>query len=125
MTSGEIEQTFRLFYIPGEKENLKTIGRKLVEDRDALCVNIIPVESSIYWDENEVKECKTEHVAIVKMVLKDTSHCYEIFRKIEALHAYSTPVVVQLPPIRYCNNKLKLHAEKMGFKITRKYDQQN
>ena len=123
MKSQEIEQPFRLFYVPGEKENLKTIGRKLVEDRDAVCVNIVPIESSIYRDEDGVHECETEHVAFIKMVLRDTTHCYQIFRKIETLHKYNTPVILQLPPIRYCNDKFIDYTRKTGFRITRQYDQ--
>ena len=123
-SSKEIDQPFRLFYVPGEKENLRAIGHKLVEDRDAMCVNILPIESSIYRDQEGIKE-ETEHVAIIKMVLKDTTHCYQIFRKIERLHSYHTPSIVQLPPIRYCNDKLIEFARKLGFRITRLYDEQS
>ncbi len=76
-------------------EEATIIGRRVVEDKLAACVNIVPgVRSFFFWkgalcDENEVllmmKSCQD--------VFSDLIHC------IRELHSYALPEIVALPII--------------------------
>ena len=74
-------------------EDANRIGRKLVEERLAACVNIIPGMSSLYWWENKIEEA-TETIVIAKTT---EEHVPELTRQVKAMHSYDCPCVVTLP----------------------------
>jgi periplasmic divalent cation tolerance protein len=81
-----------LVTVPGEEVALK-MGRVLVEERLAACVNLIPGVRSLYWWEGRVAED-----AELLLVLKTTRGRLDALReRVLALHPYQVPEVVALP----------------------------
>ncbi len=68
-------------------EEARKIGRTLVEERLAACVNIFPVNSIYMW-EGEVKGA-LEFALIVK-----TSSYDEVEKRVKELHSYENPCIV-------------------------------
>lgn len=69
------------------------IGRALVEERLAACVNIINPVTYIYWWEGAVQE-DSETVPVVKTRGELVMHLTD---RVKTLHSYSCPCVVALP----------------------------
>ncbi|MEM8987783.1 MAG: divalent-cation tolerance protein CutA [Pseudomonadota bacterium] len=69
------------------------LGRGLVEDGCAACVNIIPGMRSVYRWEGRVESAE-EHILIAKSTRNAAD---ALKRKVAALHPYETPCVVALP----------------------------
>ncbi|HLD45583.1 MAG TPA: divalent-cation tolerance protein CutA, partial [bacterium] len=83
-----------LVYITApHKEVAKTIGRTLVEDRLAACVNIIENMTSLYWWEGKINE-DSEVVLLAKT---RESLVESLIAKTKILHPYECPCVVALP----------------------------
>ena len=77
----------------GSEEEASKIGRSLVEDRLAACVNIVSPIRSLYrwegkiWDEKEWL-----------LIVKTRSQRFEAMKeRVKALHSYSVPEIVSLP----------------------------
>ncbi|MBE0520872.1 MAG: divalent-cation tolerance protein CutA [Candidatus Methanoperedenaceae archaeon] len=81
---------FSLVYITaGNMEEAREIGKKLVEERLAACVNLFPVSSIFRWKGN-IDEA--EEVAIIA---KTTSvKVKDIETRVKELHSYDVPCVV-------------------------------
>jgi periplasmic divalent cation tolerance protein len=74
-------------------EEAVSIGRRLVEEHLAACVNVLPGARSIFLWEGRVEE-----VDEAVLVFKTRSERYaELERRILALHSYSVPEVLALP----------------------------
>lgn len=75
------------------REEAARIGRALVEERLAACVNILDGMTSIYRWQGAIEEA-TETVLIAKTraVLFDA-----LAARVRELHSYSVPCVVELP----------------------------
>jgi periplasmic divalent cation tolerance protein len=70
-----------------------TIGRQLVENRLAACVNCLPQVTSIYRWENAVEEASE-----VTLLVKTLSGRYaEVEAMITRLHPYDVPEIISLP----------------------------
>ena len=83
-----------LIYITTKnKAEAERIGRILVEERLAACVNIIDGMNSIYRWEGKLMQ-DTETVLIAKTVQDKVSVLTE---RVKALHSYDCPCVVALP----------------------------
>ncbi len=81
---------FSIVYITaGDMEEAKKIGRTLVEERFAACVNIFPITSIFRWKER-VDEAH-EFGIIVKT---KTEKVKEIENRVKELHSYEVPCVV-------------------------------
>ena len=90
----ETGMTQRLIYMTtGSKDEAERIGRALVEERLAACVNIIEGMRSMYWWEGAVQE-EAETVLIAKTTAERVAALTE---RVKALHAYDTPCVIALP----------------------------
>jgi len=76
-----------------DKNSAKKIGRVLVEERLAACVNIVDNMESIYWWDSKIQEDK-EAILIVKT---KASLVKELINRIKSLHSYSCPCIVVLP----------------------------
>ncbi|HIK01909.1 TPA: divalent-cation tolerance protein CutA [archaeon] len=73
------------------KEDAKKIGKTLVEEGLAFCVNITPNCSSIYLEKGKIEE-SNEAILIVK-----TSADFEIVKKrIHELHSYKIPAILKI-----------------------------
>jgi periplasmic divalent cation tolerance protein len=75
------------------REEADDIARKLVEDRLAACVNIMPQVRSLFWWENKVSE-EEEVLLIVKT---RRSRFGALALRVKALHSYSVPEIIALP----------------------------
>ncbi len=73
-------------------EEARSIGRALVEERLAACVNILPGMQSIYrW------EGKVEDATEVVMIAKTTAAMVPALTdRVKSLHSYECPCVVSL-----------------------------
>lgn len=71
-------------------ETASRIARKLVEERLAACVNILPAVSSVYRWQGKIEEA-TE----VPLLAKTTQQVYpRLERRLKELHPYEVPEIV-------------------------------
>jgi periplasmic divalent cation tolerance protein len=76
-----------------DAETARRIGRALVEERLAACVNVVPGVSSIYRWRGAVEEA-----AEVLLVVKTrAARADALAARVQALHPYELPEVVVLP----------------------------
>ncbi|MDD5474006.1 MAG: divalent-cation tolerance protein CutA [Candidatus Methanoperedens sp.] len=81
---------FSIVYITaGDMEEARNLGRKLVEERLAACVNIFPITSIFRWKDN-IDE--TQEVGIIAKT--KTEKVKEIEKRVKELHSYEVPCVV-------------------------------
>lgn len=69
------------------------IGRALVEERLAACVNLLPGMRSIYRWQGAVETA--DEVVLIAKTLR--TRAAALTRRVQALHPYSCPCVVLLP----------------------------
>jgi periplasmic divalent cation tolerance protein len=71
------------------------IGRALIDERLAACVNIVPgVRSLFIW------EGKTQDESETLLIMKSRLHLLEqLTERVKSLHSYSVPEVIALPII--------------------------
>ncbi len=74
-------------------EAARRIGRELVENRLAACVNILPSIRSIYWWDGAVQE-EGESAMIAKTRGEQLE---SLIRKVRGIHPYEVPCVVAWP----------------------------
>lgn len=87
---------YALVYITasGEKES-KKIGRTIVEERLAGCINIISTIESLYWWKGEIEEDK-ESILLVKTKV---SNIENIIKRVKEIHSYENPAILAIPII--------------------------
>ena len=87
---------YALVYITtsGEEES-KKIGRTIVEERLAGCVNIISAIESFYWWKGEIESDK-ESVLIAKTKV---SNIENIIKRVKEIHSYENPAILAIPII--------------------------
>lgn len=84
----------RLIYVTaGSVEEAKAIGRVLVDERLAACVNILPPILSLFRWEGAVRE-EAETAFLAKT---SADRVAALTERVRALHSYSCPCVVALP----------------------------
>ena len=71
----------------------EAIGRALVSERLAACVNLLPGMRSLYWWQGRIEDAH-EVVLIAKTSAR---HADALIVRVRALHRYTTPCVVFLP----------------------------
>lgn len=77
----------------GSREEARAIGRALIEDRLAACVNIMDGMTSIYRWEGAVEESsETVLIAKTREALFDA-----LVARVRELHSYDVPCVIKLP----------------------------
>ncbi len=82
---------FSVIYITaGNLEEARRIGKKLIEERLAACVNIFPISSIYRWKDN-IEE-SDEFGMIVKT---KTEKVKEIEKRVKLLHSYEVPCVIE------------------------------
>jgi periplasmic divalent cation tolerance protein len=86
-----------------DKAEAVKIGKALVEEKLAACVNILEGMTSIYFWEGKLNQ-EQECVLIVKTkaLLID-----KVIKQVKKLHSYSNPCVVSLPIENGSSNYLK------------------
>jgi len=78
-----------IYATAGSSKEAKRIGRCLVEERLAACVNIFPIQSIYRWGG------KVERAREVVLIAKTNKKLVEkITRRIRELHSYEVPCIV-------------------------------
>jgi periplasmic divalent cation tolerance protein len=86
-------RNLRLLYVTtSDKKEARKIGRALVEENLAACVNIIDGMNSIYKWEGDIQE-DAECILIVKT---HYSRVRKVTRMIKEMHSYEVPCVISL-----------------------------
>ena len=84
---------FNSIYITTEDEDeARRIGRTLVEEKLAACVNIHPICSIYRWQGEIQEEGETALLVKTRAELAD-----EVIRRVKELHSYEVPCIVSLP----------------------------
>lgn len=82
-----------VYMTAGSREEAETIGRELVDERLAACVNIFTTMNSIYRWQGEL-----QMDAEVVMIAKTTAEKFEkLVEKVKSLHSYDCPCILQFP----------------------------
>jgi periplasmic divalent cation tolerance protein len=81
-----------VFTTCGSVEEARQIGREVVDQRLAACVNIVPRIESIYRWQGEV-ETGEEWLLIIKTTADALANLYDTVRK---LHSYDVPECIAL-----------------------------
>ena len=68
-------------------------GRKIVEQRLAACVNILPAMISHYWWQGQIERADE----VVMLVKTRASLAEGVSAAVKELHSYTTPCVMVLP----------------------------
>lgn len=89
-----MKNTFNIVYVTvSSSEEAVRIGRSVLEERLAACVNIIQPVTSIYWWQGKL-EVDNE----VILLLKTRAHLVNrVISKVQMLHSFSCPCIVALP----------------------------
>ncbi len=92
MAGGE-DQVLAVYVTAGNAEEARRIGRALVEENLAACVNVLPGHSATCrW------EGKLEESAEAAFLAKTTAGRFEMLRaRVRALHSYALPCIVAFP----------------------------
>ena len=82
-----------IYITTGSKEEAVVIGRHLVDEKLAACVNIFNEMTAIYLWEGEVQN-SDETVLIAKTLSKKAA---SLTKRVKMLHSYDCPCIVELP----------------------------
>jgi len=82
-----------VYMTAGHKDEAKRIGKALLEERLAACVNILDGMTSMYWWEDEVQEDEE-----TVLIAKTRADLFErLVDRVRELHSYDCPCIVSLP----------------------------
>ncbi len=81
-----------IYITTGDEDEARRIGRTLVEERLAACVNILPIKSIYRW-EGDVEE-EGEMVMFVKTRAELAD---QVIERVKELHSYEVPCIVSFP----------------------------
>ena len=97
----------RIVFVSIPREEAKTFARKLVEERLAACVNIVPKMESYYWWDGKVLE-DSESLLLIKTT---AARFDDLQQYIVDRHPYDLPEIVALPITEGLEGYLKWVAE--------------
>lgn len=84
---------YLIYITAGNIGEATVIGKALVSERLAACVNIIDNIQSMYWWQGEIQDDR-EVIVIAKT---KESLIPELIEKVKSIHSYDCPCVVSLP----------------------------
>jgi periplasmic divalent cation tolerance protein len=104
-------KNFVLAYITAkDKAQALSIGRALVEERLAACVNVIDNMTSVYRWEGEI--CEDSEAV---MIAKTTAEKFDaLAERVKRLHSYACPCVVSMPVVGGNKDYLDWLGENVG-----------
>ena len=82
-----------MYMTAGSMEEARKIGKEIVSQRLAACVNIIDNMNSFYWWEGELQDDR--EVIIIAKTREDLVP--DLTQKVKSLHSYDCPCVVSIP----------------------------
>ena len=91
----ESEDKVVIFITTGTDEEAHKVADKLLKERKAACVNILPKMSSRFWWQGKLDSAQ-ESLLIVKT---KQSLVKEIVRLVREIHSYEVPEIIALPII--------------------------
>ena len=84
---------YRSIYITaGDEAEARKIGKTLVEEKLAACVNIHPIKSIYRW-EGKIEE--EEEIALFVKTKAELAD--EVIARVKELHSYDVPCIVSFP----------------------------
>jgi len=84
----------RMVYITcANIQEARRIGKEIVKERLAACVNIFDKIHSFYWWEDKLQE-DSEVVVIAKT---KSSLVPDLVKKVKSIHSYECPCIITLP----------------------------
>jgi periplasmic divalent cation tolerance protein len=82
-----------VYMTAGSREEAERIGRILVEERLAACVNILPGMTSVYRWQGAVETAQE-----VVVIAKTRRSAFDaLAERVRALHSYEVPCIIELP----------------------------
>ena len=89
------EAVYWVYVTAADEAEARRIGRALVEERLAACVNLLPGHQAIYRWEGEIREA-----AEASFVAKTSAGRFPaLCARIRALHSYETPAILAVPAV--------------------------
>ena len=85
-------QYYSIYITTKDEEEAKRIGKTLVEEKLAACINIHPIKSIYRWGGKIEEEGETALLVKTKAELAD-----EVIERVKELHSYEVPCIVSLP----------------------------
>ncbi|TAL62633.1 MAG: divalent-cation tolerance protein CutA [Bacteroidetes bacterium] len=82
-----------VYIVCQDKPEAKNIGKILLQERMAACVNIFDKMNSMYWWKGKIEEAN-ETVLIAKTTKKQFP---KLSKKIKTIHSYEMPCILQIP----------------------------
>lgn len=86
-------KAYFVYITTSSRDEAERIGRTLVEERLAACVNILDGMTSMYWWEGELQSSQ-EAVLIAKT---NNERLSALTERTAELHSYDCPCIVSLP----------------------------
>lgn len=84
-----------IFVTTGSRKEAKKITKRILKEKLAACVNIIPLVESHYWWKGKI-ECSKETLLIIKTKKELFDKLKKLIKKI---HSYTVPEIIALPII--------------------------
>jgi periplasmic divalent cation tolerance protein len=111
MVDDLMTETLIVLITADKRELAETLAERLVTDKLAACVNIIPHIESIYrW---EGKICRDQEVLLIA---KTERACYQqLEATVKSLHSYATPEIIALPIVCGSTAYLKWVRESLNI----------
>ncbi|MBB5021124.1 divalent-cation tolerance protein CutA [Desulfurispira natronophila] len=82
-----------VYITAGSREEARAIGKVLVEERLAACVNILGEIESMYWWEGEAQRDQE-----ISLIAKTRSDLFaQLNQRVAEVHSYDCPCIVSLP----------------------------
>jgi len=85
-------QYYSIYITTKDEGEARRIGKTLVEEKLAACVNTHPIKSIYRWGGGIEEEEETALLVKTKAELAD-----EVIEKVKELHSYEVPCIVSLP----------------------------
>ncbi|MDP2729898.1 MAG: divalent-cation tolerance protein CutA [Dehalococcoidales bacterium] len=81
-----------IYITTGDEDEARRIGKTLVEEKLAACVNILPIKSIYRWEDDIVEEGE------FAMFIKTRAGLAErVIERAKELHSYEVPCIVSFP----------------------------
>ncbi len=81
-----------IYITTGDEDEAREIGRALVTEKLAACVNILPVKSIYRWQGNIEEEGEVAIFVKTRDELVD-----QVIERVKQLHSYEVPCIVSFP----------------------------
>ena len=85
-------QYYLIYITTKDEEEARKIGKTLVEEKLVACVNIHPIKSIYWWEEEIMEESEIAMLVKTKAELVD-----EVIKRVKQLHSYEVPCIISLP----------------------------